>query len=77
LVRGRDGGIVASKFTGLLIFPVILVLFAHTRFWPTAGQPTDKGERKAWRRARRRCVLRGVAWAAVMVYLVYFVLSWH
>jgi len=40
-----------SKFTGLLLLPVILVLFAQTRFWPTAAQPTPKDERKAWRRA--------------------------
>jgi Dolichyl-phosphate-mannose-protein mannosyltransferase len=66
-----------SKFTGLLIIPVIIVLFVQTRFWPTAAQPTNKDERKAWRKARFRCVLRGVLWAALVVYVVYFILSWN
>ena len=71
------GASLLSKFTGLLIVPVIIVFFAQTRFWPTAAQPIKKDERKAWRRARWRCVLRGVLWAALFVYLVYFILSWN
>jgi hypothetical protein len=71
------GAAALSKFTGLLIIPVILVLFLQTRFWPTAGQPIDKDERKIWRRARWRCVLRGILWAALFGYVVYFVLSWN
>src|SRR5450631_443378 len=37
-----------SKFTGLLLIPVIFTLFIQTRFWPTAGQPLDPDEKKAW-----------------------------
>ncbi|MBV8810677.1 MAG: glycosyltransferase family 39 protein, partial [Acidobacteriaceae bacterium] len=66
-----------SKFTGLLLIPVILVLFLQTRFWPTAAQPIEKDQRRAWRRARWRCVLRGVLWAALFVYVVYFIFSWN
>lgn len=66
-----------SKFTGLLIVPVILVLFLQTRFWPTVAAPLDKDARGAWRAARRRCVLLGVLWAVLVVYVVYFVLSWN
>jgi hypothetical protein len=71
------GASLLSKFTGLLMVPVIIVLFAQTRFWPTAAQPVKKDESKAWRSARWRCVLRGVLWAALSVYLLYLILSWN
>jgi hypothetical protein len=71
------GASLLSKFTGLLLIPVILALFVQTRFWPTATQPIERDERKAWRRARWRCVLRGVLWAALLVYVTYFLLSWN
>jgi hypothetical protein len=71
------GASLLSKFTGLLIIPVIIALFVQTCFWPTAAEPLNKDERKAWRRARWRCVLRGVLWAALLVYVVYFILSWN
>ena len=71
------GASLLSKFTGLLMVPVVLLLFAHTRFWPTAAQPVKTHDRKAWRRARWRCVLRGALWAGIFVYLVYFILSWN
>jgi hypothetical protein len=64
-----------SKFTGLLLFLVVLALFVQTRFWPTPGEPPGKAERKMWRRARWRCVLRGVLWSTLVVYATYFVLS--
>jgi Dolichyl-phosphate-mannose-protein mannosyltransferase len=71
------GASLLSKFTGLLLIPVILALFVQTRFWPTACQPAENNERKTWRGARWRCVLRGVLWAALIVYVFYFVLSWN
>jgi hypothetical protein len=72
------GAALLSKFTGLLIIPVVLLLFVQTRFWPTACQPAENGgERRAWRRARWSCVLRGLLWAALTVYILYFVLSWN
>lgn len=66
-----------SKFTGLLLIPVILALFLQTRFWPAAMEPTSKPDRKAWRKVRWRAVLRAALWAALLVYLFYFVLSWN
>jgi hypothetical protein len=66
-----------SKFTGLLIVFVILALFLQTRFWPTADQPTEPDARKSWRRARWRCILRGIACAALFVYGFYLILSWN
>jgi 4-amino-4-deoxy-L-arabinose transferase-like glycosyltransferase len=71
------GAALLSKFTGLLIIPVVIVLFVQTRFWPTATEPVNKEERRGWRRARWGCVLRGVLWAALFVYVVYFILSWN
>jgi 4-amino-4-deoxy-L-arabinose transferase-like glycosyltransferase len=66
-----------SKFTGLLLLPVIAVLFVQTRFWPTVIEPLEKHERKTWRKARSRCVLRALLWAALFVYAFYFIFSWN
>ena len=71
------GASLLSKFTGLLMIPVIIALFLQTRFWPAAAQPSEKDAGKAWRRARWDCIWRGVFWAALLVYVVYFILSWH
>lgn len=71
------GGALLSKFTGPLLIAVVLALFLETRFWPSAGEPADKIARKKWRGMRWRCVLRGSLWAALLVYVVYFVLSWN
>jgi hypothetical protein len=70
-------GAVLSKFTGLLLLGVVLVVFLQTRFWPTSIEPPEKLERKAWRRLRWRAVLRGLLWAGFFVYLVYLVFSWN
>lgn len=66
-----------SKFTGLLLFAVILALFVQTRFWPTAAEPAEKVERKAWRRARWRSIVRGVLYGSIVVYAAYLFLSLH
>jgi hypothetical protein len=71
------GASLLSKFTGVLLIPVVLALFLHTRRWPSAGEPTDKLARKKWRGDRWRAVWRGTLWAAGMVYAVYFVFSWN
>ena len=71
------GAALLSKFTGLLIIAVVIALFAQTRFRPTSAQPLEKGARKAWRRARWDCIWRGVFWAALLVYVFYFVFSWN
>jgi len=71
------GGALLSKFTGPLVIAVALALFLHTRFWPSAGEPAEKAARREWRRARWGSTLRGALWAALMVYVVYFALSWN
>jgi hypothetical protein len=70
-------GALLSKFTaGILLF--VFVAFAwSTRWRPVPGQPTDKPELRAWRRLRWRFTLRGILWAALAVYVVYFILSLH
>lgn len=70
-------GSLLSKFTGVLLIPIVLALFLQTRRWPTAAEPTDKPAREKWRGARWRCVWRGSLWAAGLVYAVYFILSWN
>lgn len=70
-------GALLTKFTGLLIVPIVLAVFLHTRFRPTEREPVDKEARRAWRRARWSAFFRGCMWAAVVVYGVYLVLSWH
>ncbi len=71
------GASLLAKFTGLLLFVVMMALLVQTRFRPTNVEPLDKTARKAWRRARFRCMLTGVLYAAMLVYACYFVLSWH
>jgi hypothetical protein len=66
-----------SKFTGVLLLPIVGVLFLQTRYWPTAAQPVDKIARKKWRHERWLCIRRGWAWAAAMIYAVYLVFSWN
>ncbi len=42
---------------------------------PLPGQPKDKTELSAWRRARRRATFQGIFLAAIVVYVFYFVFS--
>ncbi len=71
------GAAMLSKFTGLILFAVVIALFVQTRFWPSAGEPTDRVERKAWRRLRWRAVWKGAFWALLIVYVFYLVFSWN
>ena len=71
------GASLLSKFTGVLLIPVILVLFLQTRFWPSAAEPADKLSRKKWRSERWRCCWRGTFWALLLVYVVYLPFSWN
>jgi 4-amino-4-deoxy-L-arabinose transferase-like glycosyltransferase len=70
-------GALLTKFTGLLLFVVIGALFLQSRFWPTTIEPTVPSERKEWRRARWRAIFRATFFTLLLVYLVYFVLSWN
>lgn len=70
-------GALLSKFTaGILLF-VFLGFAWSTRWRSVPGQPSDKAEVRAWRRLRWRATLRGLLWAALAVYVFYFVFSVH
>ena len=71
------GAALLSKFTGLLLLPIVLLLFIQTRFWPSELEPRDKAERKSWRRTRWKAVLLGLLAGVLLTYAVYFVLSWN
>ena len=64
-----------SKFTaGILIF-VFIAFVLSTRWLPLPGQPNAKAEARVWRKLRWRSTRRGIFWAAVAVYLFYFIFS--
>ena len=71
------GGALLSKFSsGLLLFgfaAFILVL----RWLPLSSQPKEPDALREWRRMRRAWLWKGILFAAVLVYGVYFILSWN
>jgi hypothetical protein len=71
------GGALLTKFSaGLLLF-CFAAFILSLRWRPTPEQPTDKAELRAWRRLRLRSLAKGIFLAALVVYCVYFVLSWN
>jgi len=70
-------GALLSKFTAGLLFFVFPAFALSTRWRTVPGQPATKPEARAWRRLRWRATLKGILWAALAVYVVYFVFSWN
>jgi hypothetical protein len=68
-------GALLSKFTAGILFFAFVVFALSTRWRPVPGQPVAKPEARTWRRLRWRFTIHGIVWAALAVYLVYFVLS--
>jgi len=76
-------GALLSKLSAPILFFVFLVFALSLRAWPLPGQPNLASPQapvigespRAWRRRRFRALLRGIFWAACMVYAVYFILS--
>ena len=64
-----------SKFTANILFFAFAAFALSTRWRAVFGQPTTKPEARAWRRLRWRFTLRGILWAALIVYLFYFLFS--
>jgi len=70
-------GALLSKFSsGLLLFAFIAVA-ASLRIRPVPGQPSEKLALRKWRRQAWLNILKGIACAALFVYVVYFILSWN
>jgi 4-amino-4-deoxy-L-arabinose transferase-like glycosyltransferase len=71
------GGALLSKFSAGLLFFCFVAFILSLRWRPAPEQPRDKAELRAWRRLRWRSLTKGVLVAALVVYAVYFVLSWN
>ncbi len=64
-----------SKFTAIILFFAFVAFALSTRWRAVVGQPVTKPELRAWRRLRWRVTLQGILWAAIFVYLFYFIFS--
>jgi 4-amino-4-deoxy-L-arabinose transferase-like glycosyltransferase len=71
------GGALLSKFSAGLLFFCFAAFILSLRWRPAPEQPGDKAELRAWRRLRWRSLTKGILFAALVVYAVYFVLSWN
>jgi hypothetical protein len=70
-------GALLSKFSSGLLFLAFGFFAFVTRWCPVPGQPIVRIDDRAWRRLRWRATLKGIFAAAVVVYAVYFILSWN
>jgi 4-amino-4-deoxy-L-arabinose transferase-like glycosyltransferase len=68
-------GALLSKFTAGILFFVFVAFTLSARRLPLPGQPSDKAELRAWRKLRWKLTRRGILWAAIAVYLFYFIFS--
>jgi dolichyl-phosphate-mannose-protein mannosyltransferase len=70
-------GAFLSKFSSGLLFFVFVVFVLSLRWRAVPEQPADKASRRTWRRRAWRNLAKATLWAALFVYLTYFVLSWN
>lgn len=70
-------GALLSKFSSGLLFFVFVGFALSLRFKPLPEQPVEKTELRRWRRRAWGNIVKGTLWAALFVYIVYFVLSWN
>jgi predicted membrane-bound dolichyl-phosphate-mannose-protein mannosyltransferase len=71
------GGALLSKFSAGLLFFCFSAFILSLRWRPVPEQPNDKAGLQAWRRLRWRSLTKGILCAVLIVYAVYFVLSWN
>jgi 4-amino-4-deoxy-L-arabinose transferase-like glycosyltransferase len=68
-------GALLTKFSaGILLF-AFLAFRLSLRVRPLDTFPSGRDEGRAWRRRQWRATLRGILWACILVYAVYFLLS--
>ncbi len=70
-------GALLSKFSAGLLFFVFPAVVLSLRLREVPEQPSERLALRQWRRKAWWNMLKGTAWAAVFVYAVYFVFSWH
>jgi len=70
-------GAFLSKFSSGLLFFVFIAFALSLRWRSVPDQPADKAARRIWRRRGWLNVAKATLWAALLVYLTYFVLSWN
>jgi 4-amino-4-deoxy-L-arabinose transferase-like glycosyltransferase len=70
-------GALLSKFTAGILFVAFAGSALSLRWRAVPEMPENKAEVRKWRRVRWRRTLKGVLWAALFVYLFYFVFSWN
>jgi hypothetical protein len=70
-------GAFLSKFSSGLLFFVFVAVALSLRCRGVPEQPTDKAALRVWRRRAWRNMASATFWAALFVYVVYFVLSWN
>ena len=70
-------GAFLSKFSSGLLFFVFVAVALSLRWRGVPELPTDKAALRAWRRRAWRNMAKATFWAALFVYLFYFVLSWN
>ena len=68
-------GALLSKFSAGILFFAFIAFALSTRWRAVPGQPIAKPEARAWRRLRWRATLQGILWAALAVYIFYFIFS--
>jgi hypothetical protein len=70
-------GALLSKFTAGVLFVAFAISALSFRWRAVPELPAGKAEARKWRRVRWQTTLKGVLWAALFVYLFYFVFSWN
>jgi hypothetical protein len=70
-------GAFLTKFSSGLLFLVFIALVLSLRWKGVSEQPTDKLARRRWRRHVWLNLIKATMWAALFVYVFYFVLSLH
>jgi hypothetical protein len=71
------GAALLTKFSAGLLFFCFAAFILSLRWRPAPQQPRDKAELRAWRRLRWWSLTKSIFFAALVVYAVYFVLSWN
>ena len=70
-------GAALTKFTAPILFLVFAAVALSTRWRPLSAQPATKPDARLWRRLRWRAMRKATWRASLVVYAVYFLLSWN